>query len=285
MHNIRAVLTRRKRGGFTLIELLVVIAIIAILAALLLPVLNKAREHAKCTSCVNNLRQFGVAMFVYSGDYTDRIPEASYNPQQLPAGGAFSTYILYWGVGSAGVLADPALTPPTNHGLLFTTGAMPVGRDFYCPGLTPDLGIQFDYQSYTTPGGQWPAYSPQYQSPGVVLNPDPKVRSGYGYFPQTDQLIGAAPASGNIVAQRTEDLSSSRPMMTDIIYEWSQLTHRSGQTPVAINAVCGDGHAGSCTSRAIFNQGPDYWDVANSGYPGAPGHDQNFLNIMAQVQP
>jgi prepilin-type processing-associated H-X9-DG protein len=74
-------------------------------------------------------------------------------------------------------------------------------------------------------------------------------------------------------------------MMTDIIYEWSQITHRSGQTPSAINVVWGDGHAGSSTSPAIFNQDDDYWDVDHGGYPGAPGNDQNFLNIMAAIQP
>ncbi len=62
-----------KRGGFTLIELLVVIAIIAILAAILFPVFARARERARQTSCLSNLRQIGVAHMMYAQDYDERL--------------------------------------------------------------------------------------------------------------------------------------------------------------------------------------------------------------------
>ena len=85
-------MSQQKRGAFTLIELLVVIAIIAILAAILFPAFARARENARKTSCMSNLKQIGLGWMQYAQDYDELVVPGTTN------GYAAANYAFSWPV-------------------------------------------------------------------------------------------------------------------------------------------------------------------------------------------
>jgi prepilin-type N-terminal cleavage/methylation domain-containing protein/prepilin-type processing-associated H-X9-DG protein len=87
---------KHRRSGFTLIELLVVVAIIAILAAILFPVFAQAKESAKKTRCISNLRQIGLAWTLYAADSDDRACLSFYFTQGFQVEHAWD-FTLDWG--------------------------------------------------------------------------------------------------------------------------------------------------------------------------------------------
>jgi prepilin-type N-terminal cleavage/methylation domain-containing protein len=90
----------RARTGFTLIELLIVIAIIAILAAILFPVFAQARERARASSCLSNMKQMGLGLMQYTQDHDETMPPAYYyntcSPNAAPSGGYDASGIIQW---------------------------------------------------------------------------------------------------------------------------------------------------------------------------------------------
>src|SRR5271154_2455111 len=92
---------QNERRGFTLIELLVVIAIIAILAAMLLPALAKAKEKGNRISCLNNLKQWGLAQTMYVDDNNQTYPWPRYqvSSMQQQDNPTWGDVANFWGLG------------------------------------------------------------------------------------------------------------------------------------------------------------------------------------------
>ena len=259
---------KKLREGFTLIELLVVIAIIAILAAMLLPALSKARAKAHMTSCATNMKNWGYATLMYEGDYKDRFPVFGENSQDYTK--------LFW----FELLAPYVARPPKGGNGQFTTDQLYVLDALRkCPGGS--YGPAPFSGNTPAPGTNWNCYIGchfgRFGDPVVVRAMNYNGISGPFYYSDHTQPMLASkikrPAQAMILTDTIshylysplepsyaftldKDGDGALDSMSnyDVAYNWGRPTvHNRGA-----NVTAADGHVQRVTFKLL-------WARAQSG--------------------
>ena len=233
-----------RNQGFTLIELLVVIAIISILASILFPVFARARENARRTSCLSNMKQIGLGIMMYVQDYDEKYPPYQITSAATPPGDwqsnwAYTNKVWIWQqiiqpyTKSMQVFVCPSGLPlayqgrdtviQTNYGV--NKNIMPLGGGISMAAIN---AVSSTYMAMDA--GQWDIDA------DTVIHPGASSYNVYvpGMRPFTGTEIAAGPGS------------------------WNKSDYANGRHFDGINLTFADGHAKWLKSATVYQQAKDY---------------------------
>jgi prepilin-type N-terminal cleavage/methylation domain-containing protein len=240
--------------GFTLIELLVVIAIIALLLAVILPALGKAKFVAKRVICATRLKQTGIGMKMYADASKESLP---------PGTGDDHGYALYRMDKPQFINPDGTLIP-LRFACLYEMDFIDTPELFYCPGNRMSL---YKYESYINPGpwGTLPQNFNTMDEFGQVHNQ--WVRMGYTYYPIEKVITINAAINAPDPATKFILLNQNLPYTVDILHGLDNLSHQYNAN-YSVNGLYPDAHVSLCNDPTVFEL--PVWERFDKGTIGYP---------------
>ncbi len=239
-----------KRGAFTLIEILVVIAIIAVLAAMLFPVVSQARERARMTGCLSNARQLALAVHAYTQDFDEALPPSTNYaiPASVPE--RIWTRLIQPYVRDTGIFVCPSAS---GSGFPADWSQRGVGSIGYTAATAYDPELR---EGFSTP-----AILPQIEEPArtplfgdTASGPTAQKYRGYVFDPYVGQSNPIDPRLGTpLVADRdlVKELNHLPPAQLKPLYARHFAT---GDNRGRVTLILADGHARTFTASSILAQ-------------------------------
>jgi prepilin-type N-terminal cleavage/methylation domain-containing protein/prepilin-type processing-associated H-X9-DG protein len=260
---------RREQRGFTLVELLVVITIIAMLMALLIPVVGRARESARRTTCMNNQTEIGKAMMLYATTQNFMPPYLTMQTDNTVA--TPTPYFLGWAQVLMSQLGrdDLAIGKIINYGNTFVSGPNVKGPNLailICPDDATKIGATNGPLTYVVNGGATNNYSPQ----GLPVNWSANGAWDYRIIIVTNN--GAVPSAA--VNHTSIDYIAKHDGAATTISHSENLDATSYVAPAASQA--------NATSNAIQPQQCFIWDPVSASVGQSPVINQGIGTNLAR---